>query len=473
MMFARLLGLCWPLFVGIRALSIHNSVLTRPFLQQSQSIWQLAVVLDDNGENSKIQNSAIIPSGEEALYSANMARNIRKYRQSRGLVKVDDRVLSGDNEDLTRIRESALKKSKIKGWKTVKKRSISDNQVSSTKQSKVKIKTYNNKSQKYRSNGMDLPYSSTIQALRQYYKLHGDLVMPRRYCVPENEAYPREWHGIDLASTVYDMKWWQKHVKQKPDRVAELGKMGFLWERLQPEWNLVLEALVTYKLLHGAVLVPGSFVVPTRENDWPIATWGLPLGNCVYRIRNRGDFLKGDNVASRRHQLDGLGFVWDVQEHRFQKVYAALKHFALIEGHDSSTADASHNTALRVPSSFIIPKTDAWPKELWGYSLGAKCNAIRQKQLYVKDNPRRQRLLESLRFQWRSGNASLGWLEVVHAAAIYSKLHNRILDVPFDFTVPAPPTDDPTLRIDIATAADGLNDGVWPWPGESFVYMRE
>ena len=48
---------------------------------------------------------------------------------------------------------------------------------------------------------------------------------------------------------------------------------------------------------------------------------------------------------------------------------------------------------------------------------------MRQKELYVKNNPRRQQKLEELGFYWRAGNASLGWLKVCHAAAIYSRLH--------------------------------------------------
>ena len=72
-------------------------------------------------------------------------------------------------------------------------------------------------------------------------------------------------------------------------------------------------------------------------------------------------------------------------------------------------------------------------------------------------------MLEGLGFQW-NGNASLGWLQVVHAAAIYSKLHNRQLDVPFNFKVPHPPSDlDPKMRVDVQTAAD--EGDVWPWPG--------
>ena len=480
------LGLWWcpSRILGTLALSVQNPIIIKRASQRttSSSFWQRPVVYDDNEDSPN--SSAIIPAGEEALHSARMARSIRKFRTTRGLVKETETTdKDRDKESIMESRGNLLlapnrkqpkppkKSAALIGWKETAKTRTNLIKKQVKPKTKPKTEAFVKTERLRRSNGMDLPYQSTIKALREYYKLHGDLVMPRRYCVPDDEAYPREWHGVDLASTVYDMKWWQNYVKQKPDRVEELNKMGFLWERLQPEWNLVLEALITYSELHGDVVVPGAFVVPTGDKYWPKATWGIPLGNCVYRIRHRSDFLRGSTAESRRDQLDGLGFVWDVQEYRFLKAYAALKHFALIEGHDSSSDTAStRNTALRVPSSFVVPKTEAWPEELWGYPLGAKCTAIRQKQLYVKSNPRRQQLLESLRFQW-SGNASLGWLEVVHAAAIYSKLHHRHLDVPFDFKVPPPPSDaDPHMRVDTSTAADD-DGGVWPWPG-TLTYMN-
>lgn len=151
-----------------------------------------------------------------------------------------------------------------------------------------------------------VPYSVTIEALRTYHAQHGDLDMPRRFIVPsDDDTYPEAWHGLDLSSGVYNMKWWQDHVKQRSERVVELSKLGFRWQRLQPEWNLILEALITYQTIYGDTLVPHKFVVP-RSKDWPAATWGIPLGTRCARIRSRNDFLRDPHsAASRRDQLDG------------------------------------------------------------------------------------------------------------------------------------------------------------------------
>lgn len=297
-------------------------------------------------------------------------------------------------------------------------------------------------------------YESALEALRAYHSIHGDLVIPRRYVVPSGDSrYPPQWHNVDLASTVYNMKWWQKHVKSRPERVAQLNELGFVWQRLQPEWNLVLEALITYSDMYGHVMVPIKFVVPRGDAHWPPATWGIPLGDCVYRMRSRADFLRGPTAASRRDQLDGLGFVWDVHEYRFRIFYNTLRHYAQLE--EAGPAFSKNNgrrriKPLRVPTTYIVPPSPQWPRGVWGYPLGERCTAVRQKELYIKGKPERRQLLDELGFHW-DGNADLGWLRVSHAAAIYSQLHNRNLDVPLHFKVPAPPTD--------ITDKDE-----WPWP---------
>jgi hypothetical protein len=211
-----------------------------------------------------------------------------------------------------------------------------------------------------------------------------------------------------------------------------------------------MEGLVNYHNIYGNAMVPASFVVPRHDEKWPQACWDQPLGTIVTRVRLRNDFLRGDQMFHRKQQLDGLGFVWDPSEEKFVLLMKALRHFDQLERHDSSSRD------LVVPSKFVVPsgRDHGWPPDLWCYPLGAKCMAVRQKQLYVKDHPHRKQALEDIGFRW-SGNTKLGWLDVCQAAAIYSQMHGRELNVPFNFVIPPPPCDgDSTLQ-----CVDS-----WPWP---------
>jgi hypothetical protein len=247
------------------------------------------------------------------------------------------------------------------------------------------------------------------------------------------------------------------HIRQHTHRVAELNALGFVWERLQPEWNLILEALITYSAIYGDVMVPVSFVVPHGNVDFPKATWGIALGKSVYRMRLRHDFLKGPKGATRRSQLNQLCFIWDVKEYVFEKFCAALVHYAKLQQQGNQADEELLEKSLKIPSTFCVPCDSSWPRGLWGYPLGAKCTAVRQKGLYVKGDAHRQARLEQIGFSWK-GNASRGWYEVVHAAAIYSQMHNRVLDVPSNYRVPRPP------ELQSEGFYVGNNDASWPWP---------
>jgi hypothetical protein len=251
-------------------------------------------------------------------------------------------------------------------------------------------------------------------------------------------------------------------------------------------WDIVMKGLLSYHATHGNILVPATFVIPSSENDndddddnaaWPAVTQGLPLGSIVHRIRLRRDFLSGDDGIDRRAMLDKLGFVWDVGEYNFDKFVRALHYYDRLStsGMISNCGDATlqsppqqhqqrrrrrrreYHYSVRIPTQFVVPNgtESGWPIDLWNYPLGARTVAVRQKQLYIRSHPRRKQILEDLGFRWRNGNADLGWLDVVHAAAIYSQLHGRVLNVPLSFAVPAPPPN---------AVIDDEQQHAWPWP---------
>jgi hypothetical protein len=383
--------------------------------------WSAVSMADSSSDASAA--SSLVPQAQDAMISPQMARSIRTLRSNRGvfvnpyLVRTRDDGLLINN---TRTKTEIVSSTNLRNEKAARSRIIDNEQA----------------------------YQSALAALKAYQSRYGDLIIPRRFIVPSEPFFPTDWHHKDLSSTVYSMKWWKLFIKNRPERVAELHSLGFIWERLQPEWNLVLEALITYRSIHKDVLVPFKFVVPRGDAQWPRATWGLALGSSVYRIRTRNDFLCGPSSGSRREQLNGLGFVWEVHEQRFRKFYAAVRHFAMLEK-SGPFSTSGERKAVRIPSKFVVPQGKVWPEALWGYPLGDKATAVRQKDLYIKNKPRRQKMLSELGFR-PTGNADLGWLKVVHAAAIYSRLHGRNLDVPLKFVVPAKPCH--------------LSEDDWPWP---------
>ena len=181
------------------------------------------------------------------------------------------------------------------------------------------------------------------------------------------------------------MGFYRAHVVGFPDRQRELRDLGFVWERLQPEYNLVVEALAAFRDVFGHLLVPSAFVVPAGDPAWPPGTAGLPLGRRARQIRRRLDHVAGDERRCR--QLDELGFVWDPARHRRDLLHeAAARHAALAAGaaapfDDGPTpppapADVDW-AAFAVPARFAAPRDGEagaadWPRRLRGFRLGAR-----------------------------------------------------------------------------------------------------
>lgn len=215
-----------------------------------------------------------------------------------------------------------------------------------------------------------------------------------------------------------------------------------------PSYDTFLTALVHYSKLYPPPFSPKpSYVVPTNSS-FPPSTHNLPLGQLTIRVRQQSLYLlshhcsRATSAARIRQLTNDFNFVWSTRDYAFTKCLAACNAYKVIV--------APSSRALRVPVKFVIPYTSSalagWPTSLHGYKLGEVLQNVRLYGLYVKNYPHRRAALEDLGFQW-SGNTSLGWLAVIHAAAVYSALHGRVLDVPTTFVVPSGP------------AAKG---GVWP-----------
>ncbi|KAF0716194.1 Aste57867_2981 [Aphanomyces stellatus] len=95
-----------------------------------------------------------------------------------------------------------------------------------------------------------------------------------------------------------------------PSIVAELDKIGFVWNCLEHQRQLNIEALELYKEKFGDLLIERKFVVPDKDPTWPVYLWNKKLGLVVHELRHR----KNKIVPDRRKVLSAMGFVWDPLE---------------------------------------------------------------------------------------------------------------------------------------------------------------
>ena len=115
------------------------------------------------------------------------------------------------------------------------------------------------------------------------------------------------------------------------ERKDKLDSIGFLWDTFAPSkrqrtfkgrsykyWEEGFGYLVEFKKMYGHVKVEEKFVL---EN--------FPLGSWVSAQR-RG---KLELEATRKQQLEALGFVWDVLSEQWEQAFACLVIFKEQNGH--------------------------------------------------------------------------------------------------------------------------------------------
>lgn len=212
------------------------------------------------------------------------------------------------------------------------------------------------------------------ECLECYRKIHGDLLVPFSFTVPDDPLYPASCKGKRLGQqlTYYRRKW---RLLPKDDRkvalwAKELKDLGMVWEPKDLKFELIYNAIAAFKLKHGHTNVPYEFEIKKGDPDWPeqVSKHGLKLGYITNNIRNLWHW-SDDKYVKRLVALE-FNFANNRSVWTPQDVKAALKTYKALHGH------------LNVPKSFIVPFNDLtnWTDaQLWGMHLGELVSTIRSK----------------------------------------------------------------------------------------------
>jgi Helicase associated domain len=123
-------------------------------------------------------------------------------------------------------------------------------------------------------------------------------------------------NGFNLGAWVSSQR--QKKAMMALDRRQRLDALGFVWNPFESFWEEGYAALKAFKTREGHCRVPQSH----KENGFRLGQWvGVQRGNA--------DKLS----ASRRQQLDELGFVWDPLETAWSEGFRYLTIYKEREGH--------------------------------------------------------------------------------------------------------------------------------------------
>ncbi|KAF0743502.1 hypothetical protein Ae201684P_020106 [Aphanomyces euteiches] len=144
-----------------------------------------------------------------------------------------------------------------------------------------------------------------MEALNIYKTLHGHVIVPTDFQVPEDDAqWPAHLWAFKLGIKVGNIR--RDKAKVPLERKKELDEIQFVWNANQLHRSRVLLGLKTYKRLFGTLYVPQTFVVPSDDPMWPAELADMKLGAITNTIRARRSVATGEWIS----QLDSLGFEW-------------------------------------------------------------------------------------------------------------------------------------------------------------------
>lgn len=143
--------------------------------------------------------------------------------------------------------------------------------------------------------------------------------------------------------------------RMKPQRIAALDKLGFVWSFYDQKWELRIKDLMTYKSEHGHLNVP--FKYPPNQS---LAHW-VHNQRRDYNLFQEG--RPSQMTVEKLNELSRLGFVWksdyprtkrkvsndhvlQSEEELWQENYRALVGFHADHGHCSVNRFTSVNRKL-------------------------------------------------------------------------------------------------------------------------------
>eukprot|EP01041_Mallomonas_annulata_P005528 gene5528-11137_t len=161
-------------------------------------------------------------------------------------------------------------------------------------------------------------FDQIYNGLVAYKEVFNDLNVPLEFSIPSEEPWDEELWNIPLGELLQNLREKDKLVYGNIEREQMLSDLGYNLEESgralfsKKRFEIIHEALVSYKNKYGDLFVPQAFIVPSCS-PWPESTWGVKLGARVNAIRSQGTLVS--NFPERRKILEDIGFSWELPLH--------------------------------------------------------------------------------------------------------------------------------------------------------------
>ena len=242
----------------------------------------------------------------------------------------------------------------------------------------------------------DLAWDKYYNSLCKYKYEFGNIDIKANYVTPD---------GIELGAWISNLRT-AKSARRKgyyltDERIAMLGRLGMIWDKLDYQWEKNYSACVEYYKEHRSLDIPAHYA--TKD--------GLRIGAWIRRMRKARDGrLKGGAPLTQEQirRLDAIGMEWqDSFTQRWEYGYAKAKEYY-----------AQHGD-IDVPATYVTE--DGFPLGKW--LKGHVQINDKTGRLSIKVTAERKAKLDALGFKW---DAEDSWAKRIAACKEYKAEHGDL-----------------------------------------------
>jgi len=142
--------------------------------------------------------------------------------------------------------------------------------------------------------------------------------------------------GYALGNWVMAQRQRKKQGSLNQERIEKLNSLGFIWDVGELEWEEGIKHFIEFCESNNTHIVPQKHIC---DDGFTLGSW------CNSRRQDyRTDVLK----QSKINELNSIGFIWDVDQHKWNTEYENLKIFKKKYGHTNTTSVYDRENKVRL-----------------------------------------------------------------------------------------------------------------------------
>ena len=194
----------------------------------------------------------------------------------------------------------------------------------------------------------------------EYYKTHGNLLVPVSYVTKDNEPLGK-WISKRRGEYVAG--------KLSQERIEQLESIGMKWSLKDDEWNRMYGLATEYYEKYGNLMIPSDFITETGEE---LGLWIKNKRNSYYLGRLSDEKIK---------LLEKIGMIWNLYDNTWNNMYQLAKNYY------------EKNGNLFISQRFVTAS---------GEALGQWISRQRQELLKGRITEERIKLLDNIGMIWNT-----------------------------------------------------------------------